>query len=272
MALLLISRGSFSGGQLISQCLAKTAGMRCLTREDLLATVNTHGDLANRVIASMVKATQDYGKLSVLRRPYKILMQLALLGYARQSDVAYFGYSGHNLLSGIPHAVRVRIVAPTESRVKLLMSREKLTEEQAHERIRQVDEERSRWTRFMYGKNLRDPELFDLCLNLERISFSTACCILVNIAQQSEFIPTPASLAIVEGRYLSTRVLAALLDNPQTFELELGATAEGSRITLEGPYVDEPVRSTVLEIARAVPGVAEAHYQEGYNPPFDMMS
>lgn len=272
MALLLISRGSFSGGQLISECLSKTAGMRCLTREDLIAVVNTHGELANKVIASMAKAAQDYGKLSILRRPYKVLMQLALLEHARQGDVAYFGYSGHLLLHGISHAVRVRIVAPVELRVRLLLGREELTKEQALERIRQVDEERSRWTRFMYGKNLRDPEQFDLCINLERISFPTACCMLMHVVQQNEFKPTPGSVAVVENCYLSARVLAALLENPQTFDLEVGATVEGKRITLEGPCLDEPVRSTVLEIARGVPGVAEVQYKEGYAPPFDMMS
>jgi hypothetical protein len=246
--------------------------MQCLTREDLIASVNTHGELANKVTASMVKPTHDYSKLSALRRPYKILMQLALLERILQGDVAYFGYSGHLLLTGIPHAVRVRIIAPPEMRVQSLMTREKLTPEAARDRIRQEDEERSRWTRFMYGKNLRDPEMFDLCLNLERITFPTACCMLVNIVQHSEFKPTPESIKLLENRYLCTRVLAALLENPRTFELEVGATAEGGCVTLEGPCLDDPERSDILDIVRAVPGVVEVEYREGYAPPFDMTS
>ncbi len=270
MALLLISRGSFSGGQVISQCFSKITGMRCITREDLIASVNTHGELATRVTASMAKAAQDYTSFSALRRPYKILMQLALLEYIRREDIAYLGYSGHLLLPGIPHAVRVRIIATTELRVKLMMNQEKISAEEAHERIRQVDEERGRWTRFMYGKNLRDPELFDFCINLERISFPTACSMLVHIVKQSEFQATPESLRMVEDRYLSVKVLAALLENPQTFELEVGASAEDGRVTLQGPYLDEPVRSTLLQTARAVPGVAELAYKEGYASPFEM--
>lgn len=269
MALLLISRGSFSGGQLISQCLSRTAGMRCLTREDLIAAVNTHGELANRIVASMQRAASDYERFSALRRPYKILMQQALLSYVRQGDVAYFGYSGHLLLTGISHAVRVRVIAPVHLRIELLMKREQVTEEEARERIRQVDEERSRWTRFMYGKNLREPELFDLCINLERVSFPTACCMLVHIVQQSEFQPTAESLAAVENRYLAACVLAALLDNPKTFELELAATAEGSCVTLEGPYLEPSVRSALLDTVNALPAVKEVHYKEGYAPAMD---
>ncbi len=245
--------------------------MRCLTREDLTAEVNSHGELANQVVTSMARASQDYSQFSALRRPYKILMQRALLEYVRRGDVAYFGYSGHLLLPGISHAVRVRIIAPLQLRIELLMKREPLTEGQARERIHQVDEERSRWARFMYGKNLRDPELFDFCINLERISFSTACCTLLSLAQQSDFRATPESLAAVENRYLSVCVLAALLDNPKTFELEVGATAEDGHVTLEGPYLEVGDRTVLLATARTVSGVAEVQYKEGYAPSFDLI-
>lgn len=268
MALLLISRGSFSGGQLMSQCLGGT-GMRCLTRENLMEEVNSHGELANRVVTSMARATQDYNQFSALRRPYKILMQRALLEYVRQGDVAYFGYSGHLLLQNIAHAIRVRVIAPLQQRIERMMQRESVTAEEASERIHQQDEERSRWTRFMYGKNLKDPELFDFCVNLQRISIQNVCCMLRNLAQLSEFKATPESLAEVENRYLSTCVLAALLDNPTTFELEVGATAEDGRVLLEGPYLDESNRSNVLSIARTVPGVTKVQYNEGYAPTFD---
>jgi cytidylate kinase len=272
MALLLISRGSFSGCEPISRCLSKTSGVRCLTREDLIAEVNTHGEIATKIVASMAKAAQDYGALSALRRPYKILMQRALLEYVRQDDVAYFGYSGHLLLSGIAHIARVRIIAPVRQRIQVLMKREGVSEEAAQERIRQQDEERSRWTRFMYGKSLNDLSLFDACINLERISYSTACCLLQNLMLQSEFKPTPESLAAVENSYLAACVLATLVDNPQTAELAMGATAEKGCVTLEGPYLPDAERSAMLDIAKAVPSVAEVRYVEGYAPAFDLTS
>ncbi len=272
MALILISRGSFSGGQLISQCLSKAAGWKCLTREDLIASVNSHGEIATRMTESIQKATRDYGKFSALRRPYKILTQLALLEFVLHGDVAYFGYSGHLLLPGVSHALRVRILAPLGLRVRLMRDREHLTEEEALERIRQVDDERSRWTRFMYGKSLRDPEQFDLCLNLERISFSSACDILLNMAKLDEFKSTPESLAALKNRYLAALVLAALVTHPKTGGLEIAATADAGRISLDGPYLDVAERSLVLNIAGAVPGVTEVQYVEGFAAPFDILA
>lgn len=272
MALLLISRGSYSGGQLISECLSRSAGIKCITREELLADVNTHGELANRVTVSIAKAAQNYAAFSALRRPYKILMRLALLRQIREGDVAYFGYSGHLLVPDISHAVKVRIIAPLKMRIRLLQSRTECTEAEARESIRQVDEERSRWTRFVYGKNLRDPEFFDLCINLDRISFPEACCLLVHAARSSDFQATADSLAAVENDYLATRVLADLLMNPSTFDLELNATSKNGDVVLQGPYLESSLQSVVQEIAGVVPGVKHVSYQEGYPATFGDMS
>jgi hypothetical protein len=93
---------------------------------------------------------------------------------------------------------------------------------------------------------------------------------LANLVQQSEFKPTPESLAAVESRYLCACVLAALIDNPGTFELEMGATAEGGCVTLEGPYLEDTARAAVLETARNVSGVKDVQYKEGYAPTFDL--
>ena len=268
MALLLISRGSYSGGQIISDCLFRSAGIRCITREELIAEVNTHGELATRITASVAKAAQNYAQFSALRRPYKILMRRALLREVRQGDLAYFGYSGHLLLPDISHAVKVRITAPLPMRISLLQERTRCSEAEARESIRQVDEERARCTRFMYGKNLRDPEFFDLCINFDRISFPEACCLLLHTARSTDFRTTPESEAAVENQFLATHVMADLVTDPRTVELEVAATADKGEVLLEGPYLDPPVLAVVQEIAAAVPGVKTVRYQEGYPSAF----
>lgn len=270
MGLLLISRGSFTGGALISECLTTMGGWTCLTREDLIAEVNEFGELATRIRTSIATAAHNYAEFASLRHPYKVLTRLVLLRHVREGNVAYFGYSGHFLLPRIRHAVRVRILAPLEHRIKLLCQREPLTEAEARERIRKVDEERGRWTRFMYGRALRDPEQFDLCLNLERLSIPTACAMLLNAAEQQEFRPTPLSRAFVENCYLSTQVLAALVTDPRTAHLELDATVEDGTLVVEGPYLETDLRQTTLAIAGGVPGVTRVEYREGYPAPFDL--
>ena len=93
---------------------------------------------------------------------------------------------------------------------------------------------------------------------------------LKNIAEQPEFQPTPKSLAAVENLYLSTKVLVALLMDSSTRTLEIGATADGGHITLEGPFLEGGDYERALEVARTVEGVSDVKYTEGYSHLFEL--
>jgi hypothetical protein len=260
-----------SGGQIIAQCLSHASGFRCVTREDLVPLVNRYGEWATKVTASIEGATQNYEKFSELRRPFKILMRLALLEYARRDNLAYFGYSGHLLVEGIAHFIRVRLIAPTDLRIKTTVERLHCTQDEARDYIRRSDMERTRWARFMYGKNISDPRLYDLCINLERMSFSAACSLLVNVVQEKEFQPTEESRVIMENKYMAAQVEAALVTDPRTHSHEISAIVAHGTAKLEGPYLDDAERSLVVNIAASVPGVQNVEYEPGYAPDLEFL-
>jgi hypothetical protein len=265
---LLVSRGTMSGGQMIGECLAEHEGIRYVTREHLVAAVNRFGDLATRVTAGIEKATQAYEQFSELRRPYQILMKKALLEYARQGPLAYFGYSGHLLLGKVAHFVRVRLIAPMELRIARTRERLGYSEEEARDYIRRVDQERIHWARMMYGLDIRDPALYDLCINIERLSLDGACKMLRNVMQQDDFQPTPGSITQMENDYIATQALALLVTDPRTLQLELGAAVNEGGLRLVGPYLADDSIRTVLSIAESVPGVHNVEYEPGYAPAF----
>ena len=271
MPTVLVSRGSMSGSQIIAQCLRHSSGFRCVTREDLVPLVNQYGEIATRVTASIGDATRNYEKFSELRRPFKILMRLALLEYARQDNLAYFGYSGHLLVDGIAHFIRVRLIAPMELRVKTTMERMHCTEDEARDYIKRSDDERTHWARFMYGKNIADPRLYDLCINLDRIAFATACSMLISALKETDFQPTAESLAVMENLYTATRVEAALVTDSRTYSYEISATVNGGTASLKGPYLDDAERSLVLDIAASVPGIEHLDYEPGYTPNLEFL-
>jgi hypothetical protein len=268
---LLVSRGSMSGGQIIAQCLAHTGGFRCVTREHLIDAVNRHGECAAKVTAGIEKAAREYEKFSELRRPYKILMRLALLDYASSGNLAYFGYSGHLLVEEISHFVRVRLLAPTELRIKTTRERLHCSEAEARDYIRNNDAERTRWARFMYGKNVADPRLYDVCINMDKLSFSAVCTMLTRILEEKELQPSAESLAALEDLHLAARIEAALVMNPQSQSYEIAAAATKGAVRLEGPYLEAAERSLVIEIAASVPGAGDVEYVPGYVPDLDFL-
>lgn len=263
---LLISRGTMSGGEAVGGCLAREEGIQYLTREDLLSVVNTYGDLATRVASRIAKAVEAYEEFSQLRRPYQILMKRALLEYAQKGGLAYFGYSGHLLLDRVRHFVRVRLLAPLELRVARARERMGCSEGEARDFIRAQDRERIHWARMMYGVDIRDPGLYDISINIERLSLPCACDLLRSVMRQADFQSTPESVTQVENDYVATGALALLATDPRTMQLELGATFAAGALHLVGPYLSEDEMRTVRTIAEAVPEIHSIDYEPGYAP------
>jgi cytidylate kinase len=268
LTVVLISRGSMSGGETIAACLSRTGAFTCITRENLVSAVNEYGQLAARLTEEIASAARDYDRFTQLRRPYRIFMKRALLEYARQGDLAYFGYSGHLLLDRARHLVRVRLTAPLEVRVRLTMERLECCEEEARAYIRRADEERTRWARFMYGTDIRDPGHYDVCLNMERFSPGGVCRLLQDLVGHEELQPSRESLQQVENSRVATEVLVALLLRPETYPLEIGATFQAGTAFLEGPYLDADDQDRVERVARSVPEVRDVRYEPGYAPSF----
>jgi cytidylate kinase len=272
MSVVLISRGTMSGVTLLVEQLHERTGARCVSREDLVALVNQHGELAQRIVERLGDAARAYDAFCDLRRPYLILMRAALLEYAQHDNLVYHGFSGHLLLPPIPHFVTIRLHAPRELRTKMTMQRLHCGEEEASSYIDRDDEQRVRWARFMYGKDIRDPSLYDLCIGLKRTSINTACNIVQSMMQDPGWQATPESSQLVDQLLLTTRIEAALVTDPRTDAVEASARVSNGRVTVTGPYLDDVRRNAVLEIARGVAGASDVEYQCGFVPEFSIDS
>jgi hypothetical protein len=258
-----------AGGQEVAECLQRRSGVRCLTREDLVGAVNARGEAAAKVVNALPKAVRAYQEFSNLRRPYKILMRLALLEFIGEGRCAYLGYSGHLLLPNYPQYLRARLLAPERYRLQRTMERLHLAEDEAREYIRRADEERLTWCRFMYGKDLRDPLQYDLCINMVKAQVDGVCSILLSAAEKRAFQATPESEEEARNLLLATKVLSELVLDEEACSLELGATAKDGAILIEGPYLEEAKRDRILQKAAKVSGVTSVDYRPGYGPTED---
>jgi hypothetical protein len=269
MAVVLISRGTMSGGEALAHCLAERMSLRYVRREDLIEDVDARGEHARRVRASLDRATRAYEQFGQLRRPYLVLMRRALLGFIREGDVVYAGYASHLLVPNVPCCLRVRINAPMSLRVRNAIRRLGLPESEAKEAVLREDEQRVRWGRFMYGRDIRDPDLYDVCYSLDRMSIDTICSMIVAGLAEKDFQRGPKAAKALEELFLSASVEAALVSDPRTLKWEIGARTRDRSVLLEGPFLEDRPLADVLEVARGVEGVGVVEYQPGCAPTFD---
>ena len=269
MPVIFISRGTMSGVHLFLDYFHSRTGIRCISREDLENDVNRHGEIAVRVLEKLANAHSAYDQFSELRWPYMVLMRKALLEEIRDDNIVYHGYSSHLLLPAFRHFVRVRIEAPLEMRVTMTMRRLSCNEEKAREYITNADEHRVRWARFMYAHDIRNTMLYDLVLNLDRVTLKAACGILECIMAEKDFQVTPESRAEVERLYLATKIEESLVTDPRTAALEIRAEVQNDGIRLIGPYIEDSELAMIIKIVQTVSDTSNVQYNPGYASKFD---
>lgn len=258
MAIITISRGTMSGGRRLAECLAQALGAPCLGREALAeAAAARLGVQAEVLRQKLESAPRLWDRLTSERRRYVTAAQAALADHAVDGNLVYHGHAGHLLLRGVPAVLRVRLIAPLEVRIRALMDERALDRDTAVGYIRQVDEERARWTRFIYNADLREPELYDLVVDLEVLSLKSACAVIAEAARQPEFAITERVKAALRDFALACRVKVALATEPTTRSLELEVSVVDGVARIEGSAPEAAMLTHVSSrLPHEVEGVA----------------
>jgi cytidylate kinase len=129
-----------------------------------------------------------WGRLTKVREKYVLAVQTSLAEWCTRGDLVYHGLSGHHLLRGLPGILKVRLIAPIETRVQaLLESHPMMTPAQAEDFIKDVDQDRARWVKVMYGAEVTDSSIYDLTINLRTHTIESACDTITTAVAQPRF-------------------------------------------------------------------------------------
>jgi cytidylate kinase len=200
------------------------------------------------------------------RRIYVSAVQSALAERALQGDFIYHGLAGHFLLLEVPNVLKIRLVAPLAYRVKSVMEKKSFTEQEAIKYIEKVDEKRKQWTRFLYDVDWTDPMLYDMVINLDRVTLDTASGLILYALNQPEFKDSPEKQQAVRDFALSCQAKARLALDERTRGVEVTVEAKEGNVLVRGrvfttsALVATGMQSTkahIHEVVKGIPGVKE---------------
>jgi cytidylate kinase len=267
MAIITISRGSYSGGKGVAEQLGELLDHPVLSREQvLLQAAEDYGISEKELMDSLNQPPPFWQQVLGKRMAYVKCVTAVLLDHVRQDSLIYHGNVGHLLLAGVPHVLRVRVIAGMDQRIQAAMEQAKLNREQAVAHIQRVDSERSKWAQVLYGVNWNDPGQYDVILNLERMTTRSACETIARMAKLEEYQPNTESRRRLENLSLSSKVWAAMAKNPLTRSASLEVTSDEGNVTIIGNVSSAKAAEAVAKVARAVAGVKTLHSEVGMGP------
>jgi hypothetical protein len=213
MAIITISRGSYSKGKEVAEKVAARLGYQCLSRELILDASDRYHIPEIKLIKAIHDAPSILERLGHSRLPFVAYYQSALTRRVQKDKVVYHGLAGHLLLKGVPHVLKVRIIADLADRVLNEMEREGIPKQEAESLIVRDDQERRKWTQSLYGLDPWDSSLYDLLLHIHKLTVDDAVNFICQAAGLEQFRTTRKSQQKMNDLALASQLKAALIDD-----------------------------------------------------------
>ena len=244
----------------VAEKVAKELGYACVSRDILLDASEIFSVSELKLIHAIHDAPSLLDRFSDGKERYIAYIQASLLSFLREDNVVYHGLAGHFFVREIDHALKVRIIADMADRVRLEMTRRNLSPEEARETLGKDDEQRRKWSRWLYGIDTADPALYDVVLHIKRLTVDDAVEIICHTARSERFRSTPESQRSLSDLALAAQVKAALVK----FTTNLDVRADSGHVRIRArsnESIQGSLAREMTETALRTPGVVDAEVQ-----------
>ena len=261
MAIIVISHEIGAGGPEIGQALGERLGYRGVG-QDLIVDVARRYGLLEEKLSHLDEAKPSlFERFDAETRRYITVIQTALYEFAEHDNVILLGRGGQWLLRGIPHVLRVRVMAPFDLRVKRLAKKmsgqmgEQTNPRTVTDMVRRDDTEKIGRMRYLYEVDIRDPALYDVVINTEKMPHDSAVEVIAGLVRRPEMATGDAGSRLVSDRALASRVQVALATHPETRKYRTTVEAKDGVVTLSGTVRSAQEKAKALQLARDTAGV-----------------
>lgn len=255
MGIVTISRGSFSRGKEVAEKLAAKLGYECVSREILLEASEEFDIPEMRLTKALHDSPSIFNKFNQGKLRYMTYYKYALLKHIQNDNVVYHGLAGHYFLKDIPHVFKVRILANIEDRVKEVINRDGISENQAIDTIKKDDVERRKWGMQLYGIDTWDSRLYDMVINIHKLQVDDAVNILYQAANKPVFQTTEESKRKVNEITLEAKIYSIMID--YSLVVEVRVRNKEAFLSNVGDVLknDEVIRSRIENIVNEIEGI-----------------
>jgi cytidylate kinase len=252
MAIITISRGSYSKGKQVAEKVAEKLGYQCVAREVVIGASKDFNIPEVKLARALHDAPTILERITYGKERYVAYFQAAFLKYMQRDNVVYHGLAGHFFLKDVAHTLKVRIIANIEDRVREEMERRNISREAALAARKKDDEERRKWSLHLYGIDTSDSSLYDLIVRINRLSADDAADVICCAAEREVFKTTYESQKALDDLAVAAEVRAALVNLKPDVQVVArdGKVIVGTRSTLiKEPGLVREIETIVMNVA-----------------------
>jgi len=212
MAIITISRGSYSKGKAVAEQVAARLGYSVISRDLLLDASERYHIPEIKLIRAIHDAPGILERFSHSKQAYLAYIRAALTRRICENNIVYHGLAGHIMLKGISGVLKVRIIADLEMRVRSEMKRENISAQEARSLLIKDDQQRRGWAKSIHGVDPWDSNLYDLVIRIDQLSVDDAVAIICQATESEGFRITDERLRKINDFALACQIKAELVE------------------------------------------------------------
>ena len=226
MYFITISEMLGTNGEKIARKVAEELKYTFYGTEELFAAAAAMGSLSNanksdeKVPGLFERLFSDKPKIYLDR------LQSVIYEVAKKGNAVFFGRGGKFLLRSFDCALHILVTGSIEKRIQRVMEEKQVGREVAEKIISHSDHDKRAFIRFAYDEDMLNPQLYDLVLNMDKLSIDPAVKMIVRAAKSDEIKSCGIDSVQLLGKLSLYRKLDSLL-------LEAGFTSAHIFFTVE---------------------------------------
>ena len=261
MTVITMTREMGSLGRDVALGLADRLGLELVQHElveHIAEKMHMQESSVNRFLEGKANLLERWG---INRNDMSLYTTEELLEVAKRGNVLIRGWGATYVLREISHVTCVRVCAPVVMRTRNVMDRVGITDmEVARKEVRRNDAAYARRMQQLFHLDYRDPMLYDMVFNTEKVSVDACIDMIAATVARPENQPTSESIAKLDHMVILARVRSALrqseITSRPTPSLTIDFDPDSSELVLSGAADDQAFKDEAERLALAVPGVA----------------
>ena len=260
MAVITMTREMGSLGRDVALGLADRLGLELVQHElveHIAEKMHMQESSVNRFLEGKAGLLERWG---INENDMSLYTTEELLAVAKRGNVLIRGWGATYVLREISHVTCVRVCAPVAMRASNVMDRIGIADlEVAMKEVRRNDAAYARRMQHLFHVDYRDPMLYDMVFNTEKVSVEACIDMICEAVSRAENQPTPESTTRLDQMVTLAHVRSALrrsdITSRPTPSLTLELDPVSGELLLSGVADDQAFKDEAERLAREVPGI-----------------
>jgi cytidylate kinase len=258
MAVIAMTREIGSRGMEVAAGVAARLGLKIIRSESVADSVAERlGIKASAFLRYMDGSASLFERWQIDCRKLVHYTAEEILRVAQQGNVLIKGWGAATLLRDLPQVISVRVCAPMDFRVRVVMGRLGSADARAvREEIERQDAVRARTIAAYCHVEHEDARLYHLVLNTERLTIETCVKTIVELAESPRFRGHWAVRSALADKLVEAKIGSAFAEqiSPSMAPLGIAVSVADGKVTLRGVTSSGALRRRAETLAHTVAG------------------